>query len=136
MPACGRLPVREGRRFGNARTCGDAPSAGQAPLGCVPRCGRPGHCAGRLRACVDRCVRREPGSGGRRQPVTYAMEPGGYANYILPVHGGCRRSNFNVYNVNDFQYLLYRPLYWSGPSPLLQNPARAWRSCPSTTASR
>jgi peptide/nickel transport system substrate-binding protein len=56
--------------------------------------------------------------------VTYAMSPGGYATYPFPFMAGIYNGNDSVYNVNDFQYQLYRPLYWfgSGVTPYL-NPA-------------
>jgi len=49
-----------------------------------------------------------PVSGG---VATYATEPGLNVSYIFPFETG---SNFNVSNTNEFQYLLYRPLYWFG----------------------
>ncbi len=56
--------------------------------------------------------------------VTYAMEPGGAASYPFPFMAGNYIADDSVYNVNDFQYQLYRPLYWfgSGATPYL-NPA-------------
>jgi len=56
-----------------------------------------------------------PTSGGL---ATYATLPGLNATYIFPFDGG---ANFNVTNAEDFQYLLYRPLYWFGEGidPLL-----------------
>ncbi len=53
-----------------------------------------------------------PVSGGT---ATYALAPASYANYIFPFMAGPNGlSEFTTYNVNDFQYLLYRPLYWFG----------------------
>jgi len=47
--------------------------------------------------------------------VTYAMQPGGQASYIFPFLAGTVGEDADsVFNVNDFQYLLYRPLYWFG----------------------
>ncbi len=43
--------------------------------------------------------------------VTYALAPGVTANYIFPFDDS---DVYTVYNVDDFQYLLYRPLYWFG----------------------
>ena len=56
--------------------------------------------------------------------VTYALRPGGQASYIFPYISTDNGRAFTVYNVNDFQYLLYRPLYWfgKGTTPYL-NPA-------------
>ena len=60
-----------------------------------------------------------PGVGGNT--VTYAMQPGGQASYIFPFISAYNSVADNVYNLNDFQYLLYRPLYWfgKGTSPYL-----------------
>ncbi|MGO8960726.1 MAG: ABC transporter substrate-binding protein [Streptosporangiaceae bacterium] len=53
-----------------------------------------------------------PQDGGT---VTYALAPASYANYIFPFMAGPNGlSEFSTYNVNDFQFLLYRPLYWFG----------------------
>jgi peptide/nickel transport system substrate-binding protein len=46
--------------------------------------------------------------------VTYAMQPGGQASYAFPFISVAQAAQFSVYNVNDFQYLMYRPLYWFG----------------------
>jgi peptide/nickel transport system substrate-binding protein len=56
--------------------------------------------------------------------ATYALRPGGQASYIFPYISYGNGLAFTVYNVNDFQYLLYRPLYWfgQGTKPVL-NPA-------------
>ena len=54
--------------------------------------------------------------------VTYAMQPGGQAGYIFPFLAGQVGLDWDsVFNINDFQYLLYRPLYWfgSGLNPYL-----------------
>jgi peptide/nickel transport system substrate-binding protein len=58
-----------------------------------------------------------PTSGGT---ATYATLPGFPANYIFPFDDF---NYFNVSNINDFQYLLYRPLYWfgDGAKPYLNN---------------
>jgi peptide/nickel transport system substrate-binding protein len=49
-----------------------------------------------------------PTSGGT---ATFATLPGLPANYIFPMAGG---GNFTAINTDDFQYLMYRPLYWFG----------------------
>jgi peptide/nickel transport system substrate-binding protein len=46
--------------------------------------------------------------------VTYAMQPGGQASYIFPFISAFNSAADSVYNLNDFQFLLYRPLYWFG----------------------
>ncbi len=67
-----------------------------------------------------------PDGSAASNSVTYAMQPGGFANYPFPFMAGNFDSDFSVYNVNDFQYLLYRPLYWfgTGTTPLV-NPAES-----------
>jgi peptide/nickel transport system substrate-binding protein len=76
-----------------------------------------------LAVTVAACGARPDGPGSDGPPqgpstVTYALAPGAYADYILPFDDS---DNYSVYNVNDFQYLLYRPLYWfgKGTGPLL-----------------
>jgi peptide/nickel transport system substrate-binding protein len=49
-----------------------------------------------------------PADGGT---ATFAMEPSFNANYIFPFDNS---NEFTVPNTDDFQYLLYRPLYWFG----------------------
>src|SRR5215469_6213868 len=66
-------------------------------------------------------------SGGTVHPtdtttVTYALQPTTQATYIFPFVAASKPgSDFSVYNVNDFQYLMYRPLYWfgQGVNPLI-----------------
>jgi peptide/nickel transport system substrate-binding protein len=64
--------------------------------------------------------------------ATYAMEPGGLASYPFPFMAGNYGADDSVFNVNDFQYQLYRPLYWfgSGTTPYL-NPAVSLADPPS-----
>jgi peptide/nickel transport system substrate-binding protein len=63
--------------------------------------------------------------------VTYAMSPGGSASYPFPFMAGVYGGDDSVYNVNDFQYLLYRPLYWfgKGATPYI-NPALSLAAAP------
>jgi peptide/nickel transport system substrate-binding protein len=52
-------------------------------------------------------------SGGNS--AAFAMQPGGMAQYPFPFMGSLQGSVFDsVFNVDEFQYLLYRPLYWFG----------------------
>src|SRR5215472_6580285 len=47
--------------------------------------------------------------------VTYALQPTTQATYIFPFVAASKPgADFSVYNINDFQYLMYRPLYWFG----------------------
>ena len=50
--------------------------------------------------------------------ATYALPPSNVPNYIFPFDSS---TYFSVVNAEDFQYLLYRPLYWfgNGASPTL-----------------
>lgn len=43
--------------------------------------------------------------------IAYAELPGAHPNYIFPFMGG---QFFSVDNINHFQELMYRPLYWFG----------------------
>jgi peptide/nickel transport system substrate-binding protein len=56
-----------------------------------------------------------PVTGGT---ATYALPPSTVPNYIFPFDSS---TYFSVVNAEDFQYLLYRPLYWfgNGASPTL-----------------
>jgi peptide/nickel transport system substrate-binding protein len=53
-------------------------------------------------------------SQGNTSTVTYAMAPTTKASYAFPFITVNESANFSVYNINDFQYLMYRPLYWFG----------------------
>jgi peptide/nickel transport system substrate-binding protein len=53
-------------------------------------------------------------TAGSRNTVTYAMQPGAQASYPFPFITVAHAGADNVFNLNDFQYLLYRPLYWFG----------------------
>ncbi|HTZ93124.1 MAG TPA: ABC transporter substrate-binding protein [Streptosporangiaceae bacterium] len=46
--------------------------------------------------------------------VTYAMSPGGTAAYPFPFMGLNQIGFDSIFNIDDFQYLVYRPLYWFG----------------------
>ena len=73
-----------------------------------------------------------PAGSGGGTTATYAMLPGGYASYPFPFMAGKYLDFDSVSNVNDFQYQLYRPLYWfgSGTTPYL-NPALSLAEPPS-----
>ena len=60
--------------------------------------------------------------------VTSAEGPGSSPNYIFPMEGITKDS---IYNIDGFQYLMYRPLYWlgKGTSPDL-NPALSLANTP------
>jgi peptide/nickel transport system substrate-binding protein len=56
-----------------------------------------------------------PASSRGGTSATYAMQPGGIAQYPFPFMGSVQASIYDsVFNVDEFQYLLYRPLYWFG----------------------
>src|SRR5580692_10142055 len=53
-------------------------------------------------------------TAGSTNTVTYAMQPGGLAQYPFPFLTVASSDFDSVFNINDFQYLVYRPLYWFG----------------------
>jgi peptide/nickel transport system substrate-binding protein len=55
-----------------------------------------------------------PAASAGGTSVTYAMQPGGQATYPFPFMGSAETGDFSTYNVDQFQYLVYRPLYWFG----------------------
>ena len=71
---------------------------------------------GLLAACGPVSSAASGGSpaGSGSTTVTYAMQPGSIASYIFPFISGNESVADSVYNIDDFQYLLYRPLYWFG----------------------
>jgi len=70
-------------------------------------------------ACGPASGTTSGGQASQRSTVTYALQPTVQATSIFPFITD--PLNFSVYNVNDFQYLMYRPLYWfgTGVSPYL-----------------
>jgi peptide/nickel transport system substrate-binding protein len=54
------------------------------------------------------------GDPGNTSTVTYAMAPTTKASYAFPFVSVAQSVNYSVYNIEDFQYLMYRPLYWFG----------------------
>jgi len=79
-------------------------------------------------ACGSSGTSGTSGSSGAAAPTggtrvvggtaTYALPPSTTPNYIFPFDSS---TYFSVVNAEDFQYLLYRPLYWfgNGASPTL-----------------
>ncbi|MBO0835506.1 MAG: hypothetical protein J2P28_08300, partial [Actinobacteria bacterium] len=70
-----------------------------------------------LAACgpVSRATPGTPVGTRDTSTVTYALQPTAQATYIFPFMGAISHGgDFSIYNVNDFQYLMYRPLYWFG----------------------
>src|SRR5262245_49949409 len=55
-----------------------------------------------------------PAASGGGNTVTWAMQPGGIAQYPFPFMGSQQAGFLSIYNVDEFQFLLYRPLYWFG----------------------
>jgi len=53
-------------------------------------------------------------TGAATNSATYAMLPGGFASYPFPFFTLKSLASDSTFNVNDFQYQLYRPLYWFG----------------------
>ncbi|MGH3869023.1 MAG: hypothetical protein ACRDQ4_23470 [Pseudonocardiaceae bacterium] len=63
------------------------------------------------------------GSGttpGQRDTVTFAEGPGAAPNYIFPI---TPTQQFSVPTVQEFQYLMYRPLYFApqGDQPVIDD---------------
>ncbi|MGH3732371.1 MAG: ABC transporter substrate-binding protein [Acidimicrobiales bacterium] len=52
-----------------------------------------------------------PGGGPVSGTITYAEQPGAAPNWIFPYTGYL---NFSASNINDFQQLMFRPLYFFG----------------------
>ena len=101
----GLFPSRRRRRAAFAAACGAAAIAITAAA-----CGSSG--GGSENASLTGGT---PVSGGT---ATYALPPSTTPNYIFPFTSS---SYFSVVNAEDFQYLMYRPLYWfgNGASPTL-----------------
>ena len=47
----------------------------------------------------------------KKTTATFAEEPGSQPNYIFPIVGV---NDFTIADLSQFQYLMYRPLYWFG----------------------
>ncbi len=73
--------------------------------------------AAALAASVAGCTKAaSPGAGPTGKPVTggnvtFAESPGTPPNYIFPLDA---LQYFSTNNINQFQYLMWRPLYWIG----------------------
>ncbi len=68
------------------------------------------------------------GPAGAAGPLTFAEAPGGSPNFIFPITP-CAYASTN--NIQDFQRLMYRPLYWmSGASPAAPDPQLSLASAP------
>jgi len=61
-----------------------------------------------LAACGNNPTTQQKLSGGT---ATWAEAPNAKPNYIFPLTSG---GFFSVANLSQFQYLMYRPLYWFG----------------------
>jgi peptide/nickel transport system substrate-binding protein len=105
----GEFPSTRRRRFRGlfAATCGVAAIAITAAA-----CGSSGTSSSGGAAATTGGT---PTTGGT---ATYALPPSTVPNYIFPFDSS---TYFSVVNAEDFQYLLYRPLYWfgNGSSPTL-----------------
>jgi peptide/nickel transport system substrate-binding protein len=64
-------------------------------------------------ACSSSPSTTKSGASGAvtKGAITFALAPGFHPNYILPVETAAYN---NVQNFNQFQFLMYRPLYWPG----------------------
>jgi peptide/nickel transport system substrate-binding protein len=66
------------------------------------------------------CGSGTTGSAGpavTKDTATFAESPGAQPNYILPL---ASLAFFSVANLSQFQYLMYRPLYWFGDNGQVQ----------------
>jgi len=115
--------MRSGRAARQARKLSGAPSrAGRGRRLLAAGCAAAG-----LAVLAAACGPASGAASGPPHPtdtstVTYALQPTTQATYIFPFVGATKPgSDFSVYNINDFQYQLYRPLYWfgHGVSPVL-----------------
>jgi len=63
----------------------------------------------------------QSGSPSGHGTITFPIENGSQANYIFPI---TPTANSSIYNVENLQYLLWRPLYWSpvGNRPVFNLP--------------
>ncbi|MGD0195574.1 MAG: ABC transporter substrate-binding protein, partial [Candidatus Dormibacteria bacterium] len=53
----------------------------------------------------------------KKTTATFAELPGSQPNYIFPL---AALQYFSVANLSQFQYLMYRPLYWFGDNGQVQ----------------
>ncbi len=53
----------------------------------------------------------------KKTTATFAESPGAQPNYIFPL---VRNQDFNTGTLSQFQYLMYRPLYWFGTNGQVQ----------------
>lgn len=72
------------------------------------RCGRPGRRLQQQHQQQHQPVRRHQDRGGT---ATWAEQPSAPPNYIFPFVSSTYSSTANI---SEFQYLMYRPLYWFG----------------------
>ena len=97
--------VRRGNRDGRRR-----PSRGLALLACaVAVCAAAAACASPSSSGSNK-----PATGGKVKPggtVTFAATQGVPPNFILPLVSASYATQTNI---NDFQFLMWRPLYWMG----------------------
>jgi peptide/nickel transport system substrate-binding protein len=106
-----RSPIATVRR---ARKLGGGSRRSRALVACFAAAG--------LAVTVAACGAGTDPAGGNAtlgtSTATWAVNPASPVDYIFPFLPAVDNS---VYNVNDFQYLMYRPLYWfgKGTGPLL-----------------
>ena len=66
-------------------------------------------------------------SSSSSKAVTYAEQPTTTPNFIFPFYPG---SDCSVANADQFQFLMYRPLYWYGVRDRLPGEPPAFRGEP------
>src|SRR5262245_53348161 len=70
--------------------------------------------AAAMAGCTKAAAPTNPGPSGKAVKggdVTFAESPGVPPNYIFPLDA---LQYFSTNNINQFQYLMWRPLYWIG----------------------
>lgn len=111
------------------RAAGPATDGASGRVGCCRRalaaCCAAAGLAGLLAACGPASGAALGGAGApvSTSTVTYAMQPNTQASYAFPFISVAEAAQSSIYNINYFQYLLYRPLYWfgTGVNPYLNN---------------
>src|SRR6266699_2537620 len=73
-----------------------------------------------LTACGNNPTTQQKLSGGT---ATFAEAPNAKPNYIFPLASG---GFFSVANLSQFQFLMYRPLYWFGENGTVKLKGGKW----------
>ncbi len=75
-----------------------------------------------------------PAAAASGTTVTFALQPGNSPNYILPLVSS---AYFTIVNEDQFEYLMYRPLFWYGRNGTTDfNPQQSLADYPRFTVNR